>query len=261
MIKIRQLLASAVCSILLVAQTLSANNHVMNQLNANNDHGFWLELNADAKLSKNWLVKYHAEYRWGSNYRLFWYQEYEGVLQYQLKRFFSKCLGSILKNLSLGPGLNLHEILAKNTKGHFHWPLIRKALFDCYLDLEWNGWQLKQRMRGEYLAFNKKHYHDHPAYRHRLRLCTPIKLTSLNISPYISNEWFFRPNSYSKTHPTRLIGGYFQNRFRVGINIDVLKEILSSDIYWQWKREKQKPGTHPRWFNTYELGLALNGTF
>lgn len=238
---------------------LVATNSVLEQLDANNDHGFWLENNFDTKLASDWDFRFHTEFRWGSDYRKFYYQEYTLIFQNDLRRVLCIPKESALKKISIGPGLNTSYQLQKNTLGHFRWVYVVKPNIEANLDFEMNKWQIKQRMRGEFHFYCRSHYENYNLYRHRLTIYVPYKFTSWKVNPYLSNEWFFRKNTLHGS--SGIVGGYYQNRFRVGADMQPFSEKVTHSLYWQWRLSKHRPGTHPRWFNNYMIGFATTAKF
>lgn len=233
---------------------------VLEGINANNDHGLWVEQNIRKNFKSNWTLKLRFEQGWASDYRQIYYQEYEAYLQYDVTKFLSKKLRSIFTSVIIGPADNFTRALQKNTKEEFHWVWFQKPMLEIHLVSSLYKWTFKQRLRGEYIAYTSKHYKNHGVGRYRLEIDSPWKWTRWKINPYLSNEWFYRQDTYSQDHPTGLVGGWYENRFRVGMMFDLFKH-LSSVLYWQWMARKQKPDTHPRWFNTYQIGFVLDLSF
>lgn len=235
-----------------------AEKTVLEQLNRNNDHGYTQELNIFAKIHGPWLFKYHQEHRFGSKYRKIWYQEYIFALFYDFTKLIKPYVDSGFKELTFGPGYDLTYQLQRNTLGVYKHVYIDKPLLEAYLTYMFGKWRTITRLRGEYQAFTKPHYHSHGIFRYRSVIFAPWKFTCRKINPYVSNESFFRANSFSKSHPTGLVGGFYQNRFRLGFNIELESKKLNADVFWQWRVDKQKPEVHPYWWNTYYYGMTLN---
>ena len=231
------------------------------ELNQNNDHGFWSEENLDKKFWKNWIARFHFEQRWGADYKKFWYEENQFILLYDLSSLFCLSKEGVFTSLNIGPGYTHITTTQKNTHGNFHWVGLERPLLEANLGMKLFGWTINQRMRGEYNFYTRKHYKAHGAYRHRLLCLSPWKWSCYKINPYVSNEWFFRQNTYSTNHPHGLVGGWHENRFRVGLIGNLYKETVTLALFWQWRILKQKPESHPRWFNTYQEGVALNFIF
>lgn len=243
-------------AVLLFPEMIIAESSTLKNLNANNDHGFWLENNLDTKIAKEWNLRFHNELRWGSHYRKFWYQEYLFVFQNDLKNYFNLSSKSAISKISLGPGFNATYQLHKNERGHFRWVLILKPLIEAQFDVTYCDWQFRQRIRGEFLFYCRGQYENHNIYRHRLVIQTPYKWTSWKINPFISNEWFFRKNTWHHSSGSGLVGGYYQNRLRFGVDLAPFHEKVNHTLYWQWRAEKQAPGSHPSWSSTYVVGLG-----
>lgn len=231
------------------------------QLNSNNDHGFWLTEDARSPLGENWSLQLHFSQRWGADYRLLWYQVYEAIFLYNItdkvQNYFDLAPDGMLKLFALGGGCSEIARIQKNTHGVFHWVWTTRPEVEVHFDLGWKGWLLRQRIRGEYQDYNSSHYKDYGDCRWRLILTSPWNFTCLKITPYINNEFFFRANTYHKSHPSGLVGGLYEDRFRVGFMANLWSDQLTTELYWQWRPLKQTPGTHPGWFYTYQWGLTL----
>ncbi|WP_068468908.1 DUF2490 domain-containing protein [Candidatus Protochlamydia phocaeensis] len=237
-------------------QTAEAIESKWSKLNANNDHGFWFDNNFEKHLPLNFFMRFHTEHRWGNDYRKLWYQEYTLTLQYDMTRFLKKYADKIVSSFLIGPAYNAVYQFQKNTEGHYQWVYISECMLQADLVLSKWGWRIQQRLRGELHHYCKNHYKDYALYRHRLTIFTPWKITRWNINPFIANEWFFRKNTYHQSHPTGLVGGWYQNRFRIGIMLDLSPDAASAALYWQWRTDKTLPDIHPRWINLYTWGLS-----
>lgn len=248
-------------AILLTCHCSASNEEILNHLNANNDHGFWLEQSTEKKLSDYWSLRFDAELRWGSDYRKLWYQTYRPIIYLNIAKLFGIKTNSFFESLNVGVGYEANYLIAKDTTGKFNWVYINKPLAECNLVLSWGGWKIKQRMKEEWHRYTKHHYLDHTLYRHRLAFFTPWKFTSWKINPYVSNEWFFRKDTFCKKTSKGLVGGWYQNRFRAGVLSELIKDRLSVFLFWQWVADKKPPGTRPRWFNYYHYGLDMAFSF
>lgn len=229
-------------------------------LETNNDHGVWLEETGTFKLSPEWLFRLKTEQRIEADYRKLWRQQYEFALLYNLLPFVPCCYSDFITELLIGAGSNETYTLQKNTLGHYHWTWLHRPLLEAYITTTWKGWAVQNRVRGEYYDYVKSHYKDYGLFRYRLIVYTPIKFTSWNINPFIFNEWFFRKNTYSSTHTDGLVGNFYENRFRAGFQFEICENIRPM-IFWMWRQVKQKPGTHPRWYNTYWYGMDFRYYF
>jgi hypothetical protein len=236
------------------------------QLNGNNDHGFWMFYDTSHPLKQtDFSISTHFEFRWGSDYRLFWFQGYNAMLVYDLTKKLKESLNTqsdrYFHSCTVGTGCSQISRIAKNTKGIFKWVWICRTQLDFNIGFQWHHWKFLQRLRSEYIDYYSKHYKDFAGVRYRLGLIAPWKFTCLNVSPYVHNEFFFRPNTYSKSHPNGLVGGFHQNRLRIGLGADIEEGTWKPEIWWQWWALKQKPGPHPLWFNTYQWGADVTLRF
>lgn len=235
------------------------------ELNQNNDHGMWLVQDVNIELSDKWSGKFHFEQRLGSQYRLWWYYEYELVLQYNLTKQFEKLFGlkekGPLKSISFGPGFNEFNQILRNTKGEFKWVWGNKIIIEANATVEVKDWSIKQRAKVEFISYNHSNYREHITYRYRIGLYFPWKFTCLEIAPFISNEFFFRENTWSRNHTTRLVGGYYEDRLRVGLTAVFVPKKFTGEVWWQYRPLKQPPTSHPRWNNTFQYGVSVIFSF
>lgn len=234
-------------------------NSLLNQLNENNDQGLWLESNITKKLSKDWTLSLRTEQRFGANYRLYWYEEYGFLLHHNVTKHFPA--SNIFKEMTVAAGFVGSEVIQKNTRGQFHWDWIYRPVLETDLTFVYHEWRLRERLRTEYHAHQRKHYEDFFQYRFRMILNTPWKFTSWKFNPYIFNEWFFREQTFSEKNPQGLMGGWYQNRFRVGLDFQPVSDIWTCSLYWQWRVRKRRPPMLPRWSNNYQIGFAINAAF
>lgn len=253
-------LHNLLCALVLVAIFLPSvvrGGH-LNQLNTNHDHGLWLEQNVYVKLSPLWSLQVHTNQYWGADYQLLWNHRYQFTFQYDITRFF--CLPAFVQKITFGPGYATVEGLRRNTREIYHWVWRHIGILEANINLAFHQWRIQNRVRGDYVFYLRNHYIDHPLLRYRLTVYTPWKFTRWNINPYLSNEWFVRSNTFNKKHQTGQVGGWYLNHFRIGLAADLCTH-LSTALYWQWRIVKHRPGIHPRWFNTYQIGVIFNLTF
>lgn len=246
-------------------QVLPKSSAKDSKLNANNDHGFWLLTEANTKINDRLTVFVNIDQRWGANYQLLWYQRLEAIMRWDVtdlvKKSFTDGSSSLLSAISVGAGCAEILEIRRNTKGKHEWALVSRPEAEVNLNLEKSNWLLRQRLRLEYVNFVTPHYKSHATCRYRFALSPPWSFTSCKIRPYVSNEFFVRANTYSKTSPNGLVGGVYQNRLRIGFSAITWHDVLSSEIYWQWRVIKRTPGSNPRWNNTYQWGMALMFAF
>lgn len=246
-------------------QITFAESYLESKLNSNNDHGLWLIQEIEKDIGNDFSMLLQFEQRWGSDYRLFWYHEYELILYYDATECIKKCFNlkkeSIFNNFSIGYGCADIQQLRRNTRGVFHWVDTTRPLCELDLILSWKGWDFGQRIRGQYNKFNASHYRSHGTFRYRMQLQPPWEWTCFKIQPFISNEIFVRVNTWSKSNTTGVVGGLHEDRLRIGFNSTLIKDRLGFQAWWQWRALKQNPETSPRWFNTYAYGLRVDLSF
>ncbi len=232
---------------------------VLTKLNANNDHGIWTDQRVSIGLTQNLEFRYRMEQRLGANYQKYWFYDYEGVLQYNIIPLLPECFCK-LTLLTIGPGFNVTNQFQKNTDSVYHWVWINRSVLETRIAFDFYNCSIEQRIRGEYWEYTKKHYKDYALYRHRLTIFAPWKFTCLKFNPFIQNEWFLRNDTYSSTHTKGLVGGYYENRFHVGVN-STLTDHIKTSLFWQWRALKQKPGTHPGWYDNFHYCFDINLNF
>jgi len=231
------------------------------RLNRHNDHGFWFEQKVHYDLPHDFALWYHSEQRWGDDYRQLWYYEFELNFQYNLTQSIRNKIcncseNSTLKWFSVGIAYAPTELIEQNTLGVYKWVSENKYFIEGNLTLSLNDWELKQRIRGEYRDYASPHYKDYGDCRYLIALFTP-GYTCLKIQAYIWNEFFFRNNTYHTSHPTGRVGGWYQNRFRVGLTSHLWDETLTCMVWYQWRFLKQKPGTCPGRFDNLDWGATI----
>lgn len=252
----RQTSALLALAIIMTFSPLAAG--IKTHLNENNDHGLWLEQNFLKKLPCNWSLNIHTEERWGADDRKFYYAAAQAILLYELTPLLCLEKGGLVDSLSIGPGYNNTDFYSKNLSGNYHWTNVYKTL----LEGNWGAilwkWKIAQRLRGEYHQHHRKNYKNFPMGRYRVVVTGPWKFTPWQFTPYISNEILFRQSSYNKTTNRGLVGGIWQNRFRLGLDFQPWSEMQSASFYWQWLARKQKPGSAMSWHNNYIIGFVVN---
>ncbi|MBA3603825.1 MAG: DUF2490 domain-containing protein [Parachlamydiaceae bacterium] len=235
------------------------------KLNSNNDRGFWAIVDVKKALSPEWLFLFHTEQRWGSDYTLYWYQQYDFTFLYNITGKIKQslfCHDGIFKNFFIGGGVAQISQIKRNTKDRFKWVWITRPELEMHLILGYQGWSFEQRLRGQYIHHNNDHYKNYGDCRYRIILTTPAGFSCYGITAYISNEIFLRANTYfKKTNPHGLVGGLFENRFRVGFDLPLITNKLDAKVWWQWRVLKQNSLASRRYNNTYQFGGTLAMTF
>lgn len=242
--------------------SIKADLHV-GHLNHDNDCGIWLEENFTSTLGKLGCT-IHIAQRIGDNGKRLWFHKQWLMTHYDFSDHVKSLLNlqedSLFKTFSFGPGFANVWAINRNTKGTVHWSHSYRPNMTAFLIHTYRGWELEQRMIGEYNHFTTHHYRKNAYYRHRLLLRSLKYWTYFKISPFLSNEWFLRAkNSHKKKGVETAIqsGPYFENRFRVGFAIRI-NQFFTPQLWWQYRSVKQTPGQHPLWRRTYQLGISAN---
>lgn len=248
-----------------LAFQIDAGMHV-GHLNQNHDRGIWFEENFNSKIGKLGYT-INITQRLGDNNRRLWFHKQWLMTYYDFSDSIRDMLqfreDSLFKAFSFGPGLANVWAINRNTKGVFHWAHSYRPTLIAFLVHVYRGWQLEQRMVGEYNCFITSHYRKHAFYRHRMLLNPPWRWSSLGIGPFLSNEWFFRSEDSKKENGVETIiqsGPYFENRFRIGFTMQ-MSPTFAPQLWWQYRTIKQTPGNHPLWRKTYQFGFSANFNF
>lgn len=234
---------------------------IYERINANNDRQFWIEQNFDKNFSNGYMLRLYFEQRWGSNYRIPFFNKAEIVFQYDLLKKLKLSPSNPIKNFFLGPGYHRTLAFGRNQRDQFHWRGINRFLIQSNLLASWKNWDLDNRNRLEYHQNTRPHYENFTAFRCRVQIATPWRWTTIKIRPFFSNEWFFREDTFKVTTRRGLVGNWYENRLRVGVMTDLYKGIFVPIFYWQWILRKTPPQTRPDWNNNYVFGVALNFSF
>lgn len=232
------------------------------KLEQNNDHGFWAYEDFSRELGCDWVAELHIEQRWGSNYTLFWYQEYDLVFLYNLTEKIQLALGLCpeggpFEEFLMGGGCAQIGNIQVNTRGRYRWVWITRPAVEMQLSLSWNDWTLSQRLRGEFDAYNSPHFRNYGECRWLFTLEAPWEWTCLKISPFISNEFFLSASAFSYTDLSRPVHGLVENRLKIGLASTLIDDSFEFEAWWQWRPIKQPRPIRPHWFNTYQYGVTL----
>lgn len=219
-------------------------------INSNNDTGVWTEEHIRATLPSNWIFFFSARQDFANHAKTFCNYQQEIIFHKDFTEKFTA-----LKQALLGVGCNETKRL-QNADGKFRWISYTRPLIQSITIVPFFKWDIFNRVRLEYEVSHSRHFHSHAVFRYQVRISPPWFWTKLRINPYIFNEWFFRKNTYNQTTDKGLVGPWFQNRFRLGVNMTLIEKKLDSGLYLQWRAQKQRPQIKPRWFNNYQLGLT-----
>lgn len=229
---------------------------LLSQLNANHDRGFWLIQSFNHNFRKEWFSRLRFEQRWGDDYKKLHFQRYGAFLFYDFKPRLEKKGYFFSSRLLVGPGCNFTRVLLHHNN-RLRWNWRTEPLVEAFF-LSSTKWKIGVRLRGEYI-YHVNHslqHRNHALGRFRLEIFSPWKLTQFKINPYLSNEWFYRKQTYSKNNPQGLVGGWFQNRFRAGVLFNIIEK-LTTGFFWQWVTIKNRPGP-PRVINHYQYLLEFD---
>lgn len=209
----------------------------------------WSEEIVEREMGNGWSYRARGVQYIGADYQRLFNHQYEGMFYYDLIKSFPSA--SFVKSIRLGPGYNVTEHIQSNTLGVRQWVWFNRLLVENINTLSILNWEVSQRSRIEYHLYMRPHYEDHGVYRCRLQFNAPWEFTCLKIKPFLSNEWFFRKDTFDDDNSVGMVGGWYQNRLRVGITVEPYA------FYWQWRILKQPPGSLRVWNNTYQIGFQV----
>ncbi len=243
--------------------TLSAD---LGHLNLQNDHQFWFEAVVHQKICKDVSLTLTTINDWGNDYSKYFFNYQAIGMEFDV---MDKLLGKIDKKESLLKGVFFTvELARRNTiapsfpinKGgvvvsEVKWVTHNIPAIWALFFFGWRDWNYTLRTRLDYACPESSHYGYSTQFRLLQNLHSPWKYTKFKINPFIYNEGFYRGTN-------RNVGGLFDNRFRIGVQMSYAPlgkffEDVKADIYWQWRAIKQ-PIVAPRaYFYTYAIGILI----
>lgn len=219
------------------------------RINQNNDRQIWSEEIFERDISGGWSYRARSVQNIGADYQRLFNHQYEGVLYCDLNKSYPSA--SFVKSMKLGAGYNATEHIQSNTLGVRQWVWFNRLLAENINTVSFFDWEISQRSRVEYHIYMRPYYEDHGVYRCRIQFNPPWEFTRFKIKPFLSNEWFFRRDTFDDDNGVGIVGGWYQNRLRLGIIFNPFS------FYWQWRILKQPKGISPPWYNTYQLGVQI----
>lgn len=192
------------------------------------DWQLWITGDMEGKPSEKWKVKVEEEFRYGSNLKEFYYQHTDCGLTRKLTDWF---------NL----GLNYRQIYEKKEGV---WQQENRPHINGTFKWKWLDFEFEDRNRFEYRIREGKK--SSWRYRNRLALGFPVKLTKLDIQPYLADEIFVDFDE----------GELNRNRFYVGFKAKLIK-YLKADIFYLHQMSK-KSGD---WTQYNVIGAKLKAEF
>ncbi|MDP8254089.1 MAG: DUF2490 domain-containing protein [Candidatus Kaelpia aquatica] len=191
----------------------------------NNDFQYWNTESISWKISDDWKAQLETEFRYGDNASDFYYQHSDIGLTYS----------GAAKWLDFG--FNYRQIFEEKNS---IWQYENVPHFNATLKWELLDYLFSNRMRFEYK--NKEGSDNYWRYRNKITVKIPIKLTNLEIQPYIADEIFydFDEEIFNK------------NRLYAGFNFRLFKH-LKVETFYLWQNSKNSSG----WSDICALGAKL----
>lgn len=194
-----------------------------------NDFQYWNTESVSWKINDKYKTSFEAEFRYGDDASNFYYQHTDLGITYS----------GLTKWLDVG--LN-YRLILEEKKTIFRYENVPHL--NATLKGEVFDFAVSNRSRIEYKE--REEAEDYWRYRNKTTLKLPLKLTKLEIQPYVADEIFYDFNVESLN----------RNRLYSGIGFKVLKN-LSAEIYYLWQSSK----SNDNWSDTHALGTKLKLSF
>lgn len=230
---------------------------LLGALNKKGDKGIWLDQNFRKDLSQQSELLITTQQRWGNNYKTLFSVQYEGTLMYHVPLKNKE----IIKVFSLGGGFNATKDLKTPPGSYLQWVWESRYLYQMHWTMPLFKGDIIQTIRMEYRELHHGKLSSYGLLRYRFRFDLPWKWTKYKLHPWVSNEWFFRENTFDPATGIGNVGGWSQDRVRVGVTASFFNGKLLSAVYYQWRYQRNAPGSESEWNHTSQLGLSATLQF
>ena len=193
------------------------------------DFQYWNTESFSVKLADDWKFDAEAEFRFGDDASDFYYQHSDGGITYS----------GLSKYIDIG--LNYRFVFEESGSD---WEYINTPHLNLTLKTELEKFKISDRSRFEYR--DKENGNDGWRYRNKLTVKFPLKLTDLNIQPYVADEIFVDFDAEDLN----------RNRLYAGLGFNIYKN-LNGDIYYLWQASKSSG----KWKDTNVIGTKLKLAF
>ena len=193
------------------------------------DFQYWNTESISWKINQDWKLALEEEFRFGDDARDFYYQHSDLGLSY-----------SGFTNW-LTVGLNYRHIFEEKSGD---WKEENRPHLNAEIKWKLSDFSLSNRGRLEYR--NREDADNLWQYRNKFTIKLPLKLTKLEVKPYLADEIFY---DFDQDTLNR-------NRLYAGLKFTVFKD-LNTDIFYLW----QSSETNDDWNDTHALGTKLNFSF
>lgn len=193
------------------------------------DFQYWNTESISTKLNDSWAVKLEEEFRLGDDGGNVYYQHSD--------------LGFTYSGLEdwLSVGFNYRQVFEKKSG---EWKQEERPYLNTTVKWRWFDYSLSNRVRFEYREIEDSE--DYWRYRNKFAIKLPLKLTKLEIQPYIADETFY---DFNRDELNR-------NRLYLGCNLKLL-DGLKGEIFYLWQTSE----SNDEWADIYALGTKLKLSF
>ncbi len=193
------------------------------------DFQYWNTESVSWKINDDWKAQFEVEFRYGDNASSFYYQHSDLGLTYS----------GIAEWLDLG--FNYRQIFEEKSS---IWRYENVPHFNATIKWKLSDFSFSNRGRLEYK--NREKSDNYWRYRNKFTIKAPIKLTKLEIQPYLADEIFYDFDEEALN----------RNRFYGGCNLKLFKHIKVDIFYLLQSSEKNN-----NWSDTHVLGTKLELSF
>ena len=226
---VNQSLLKKIYLLIAVISVIGLSCPVCAEVNEKADFQFWNQQSLKIPLTVKWDIKGVSEFRYGDNASFFFEKYYQGQLIYKF-----------LVWLSLSPG---YKQIWTRSKDSLQWTPTYVPFFEAVLHGTLACWGISNRARAA--CHIKESKEKKWVFRDRLTLVTPLRVTRLCISPYISEEVFFKQEE-----------GFFQSRFAVGLST-LYSRNFTSKLFYLLRSDKNEG----KWRHQNVVGLHFDFSF
>lgn len=193
------------------------------------DFQYWNTESISWKVNENWKAQFEAEFRYGDDASNFYYQHSD--------------LGFIYSGLAewIDLGFNYRQIFEEKSS---IWRYENVPHLNA--TVKWKLFDFSFSNRGRFEYKNREEADNYWRYRNKFTVKLPMKLTQLEIQPYIADEIFC---DFDKETLNR-------NRLYSGFSFKLFKS-LKADIFYLWQSSEK----NDKWNDTHVLGTKLNLSF
>lgn len=226
--KIRKRLKSTIC----LLGVLVASGSLSNPCFAFEDEDLqsWNSVGLTFDINKDWKFTFEEEFRLGHDAGNFYNHTSD--------------IGFVYKSLAdwIDLGFNFREVFEKDSEGE--WRSENRPHFNATLKAKVFGLDLSDRSRFEYRDRETKK--DVWRYRNKFTIKFPIKLTALELQPYVADEVFINIDE----------GDFHKNRLYSGFSFKLAKN-LDATIFYLWQSSESSSG----WKDINVVGTGLKYRF